>query len=168
MKSRLKHAVMLALAASAALAATAAAAEVVVYQSANAEPYYYDAATGEYHYGLPPATEGYVVEDSMPYYVMQPDTYYVGGTDDVYYVEPPVTVYGPRDESVAITNDVVDAIASDGRVAGKIGVSTFRNEVTLNGRVGTNGQRAIAESDAYSVDGVNRVNNQLHSAVGEW
>ena len=168
MNSRIKHAVMLALAAVAALAATTATADVVVYQSTDAGPYYFDAATGEYHYGLPPATDAYVVEDSMPYYVVQPDPYYVGGTDDVYYVEPPITVYGPRNEDVAINNDVVDMIASDARVAGKIGVTTYRREVTLNGRVGTNEQRNIAETDAYSVDGVDRVNNRLHAAVGEW
>ena len=178
MKTGMKRVVTLTVAAIAAFAATAAAAaDVVVYRSADNGPYYFDAVTGEYHYGLPPATDTYVVEESMPYYVarpdpgyyvVQPEPYYVGSADDVYYVEPPITVYSPRDEDVAINNDVVDTIASDARVSGKIGVQTFRREVTLNGRVGTNGQRTIAETDAYSVDGVDRVNNKLHAAVGEW
>lgn len=168
MSSRIKHAVMFAMAAVAALAATGAAAETVVAYSDASEPYYYDAVTGEYHYGPPPATDSYVVENSMPYYVVHPDDYYVGGTDDVYYVEPAITVYGPRDEDVAINNDVVDAIASDPRVNGRIGVTTFRRQVRLDGRVGTNEQRNIAETDAYNVDGVDRVENQLHAAVGEW
>ena len=65
-------------------------------------------------------------------------------------------------EDEAITNDVVASLASDPRLDdGLIGVETFRNEVTLTGRVGALRHVDIAESRAAEVPGVREVHNHL-------
>ena len=89
-----------------------------------------------------------------------PDTTYY------YYTEPAIIVDAPRSVDQAITNDVVDRIASDPRVSGNIGVSTYNSTVELTGRVTSSGQADIAARDARSVDGVRDVQNNLQARVG--
>ena len=112
------------------------------------------------------------------YVVTQPATtyYYVPSTNDyayvpsattVYYEEPPIVVQAPPVTSdEAINADVVDTLASDPRLSGRIGTDTFNGNVTLNGRVGTPFQAQLAEQDARSVDGVNDVDNRIRPVVG--
>ena len=98
------------------------------------------------------------------YYSAEPSYNY---TEPVYYYsEPAIIVDAPRSEDQAITNDVVDRIASDPRVSGNIGVSTYRNKVELTGRVTNSGQAEIAGRDARSVEGVMDVQNNLQARVG--
>jgi osmotically-inducible protein OsmY len=83
------------------------------------------------------------------------------------YFEPPVIVTAPASTDQAINDDVVDTIANDPRISGRIGSDTFNGNVTLNGRVGTPFQAQMAEQDAKSVDGVNDVDNRIRPVVGE-
>ena len=128
-----------------AAAAMPALAEVVEYR------YYYPAPTTTYYYTEPATT----------YYYPAPVT-------EVYYRAPDVVVTAPRyyNDDLRITDDVVGVLASDSRLSGKIGVETWRNDVTLTGRVSTPGQARIAERDAKSVSGVRDVSNQLRTSVG--
>ena len=116
-----------------------------------ARDYYYDPVRGEYYYYAPaPATT---------YYYTAPATTY-------YYTEPAIIVDAPRSVDQAITNDVVDKIASDPRISGNISVSTYNSKVELTGRVTNAGQAEIAGRDARSVDGVTDVQNNLQARVG--
>lgn len=93
-----------------------------------------------------------------------------------YYHEPPVvevrtapaiTVEAPvLTEDQAITEDVVDLLASNPRLTGTIGVETKDNDVTLSGSLTTPGQVRRAIRDTRSVAGVRTVNNELRSKVG--
>jgi hypothetical protein len=117
-----------------------------------------------------PATTYYAPATSNTYYyVPSTDTYYVvPATNDVVYTEAPIAVYADRaTNDELITDDVGFAIASDPRISGTIGIDTFNSDVTLTGRVGTRGQKDLAEQDAKGVDGVYDVDNQLHARVGE-
>ena len=122
----------------------AAAGLLVALPAASAELVEY------YHYVPPPATTYYVVPEPT------------------YYVAPTVTVTAPRyDEQQRITYDVVDTLAADPYLSGKIGVQTDRdNEVELTGIVTTPGQARRAQRDAQSVYGVNNVRNELRTRVG--
>lgn len=80
----------------------------------------------------------------------------------------PVAVYSQStSEDQAITNEVVDKIASDPTLSGKIGVETLRGKVTLTGRVTTPGEELRAERDARSVESVRDVESLVHTRVGE-
>jgi hypothetical protein len=84
-------------------------------------------------------------------------------------VREAIIVNAPRmTQDQAITNDVVDRIASDPRISGQVGVETYRNTVTLTGKVLSPNQADIAASDARSVPGVREVNNELRSRVGNF
>ena len=98
----------------------------------------------------------YVTTDTAPRY------YYY------YEAAPPVTVYAPRyyDEDDRITADVVDTLAYDPRLSGRIGVDSYNGRVQLTGRVATPGQMRIAQQDAMSVPGVREVSNELRPRVG--
>ncbi|HET6265220.1 MAG TPA: BON domain-containing protein [Usitatibacter sp.] len=123
-------------------------------------------AVAEVIYYVAPATTYYYTEPATTYYYIEPaPTYYY--TTPV-YTAPDVVVTAPRyySDDVRITEDVVGVLASDSRLSGKIGVDTWRNDVTLTGRVSTPGQARIAERDAKSVDGVREVRNQLRTSVG--
>ncbi|HSN21849.1 MAG TPA: BON domain-containing protein [Usitatibacter sp.] len=107
--------------------------------------------------------EAPVVDHSVP-----AGTYYV---EEPSYVEAPIVVIAPaQGEDALITRDVVDTIANDPRIPGdpgvNIGVSTFRNDVTLTGRVITPRQGEIAAEDAHSVDGVRDVYSDIRPRVG--
>ena len=83
------------------------------------------------------------------------------------YSEPDIVVTAPRArEDDLITMDVVDRIATDPRISGQVGVDTYRNNVTLTGRVTTPGMVDRAERDAKSVPGVREVENRLRPRVG--
>ena len=105
------------------------------------------------------------------YYFTDPPTYYYTEPARVTYIEPlpateQIVVTAPRDTDAAIADDVAYVIASDRRISGKIGVETFRGDVTLTGRVVTPGQAERAARDARSVDGVREVQNLLSPRVG--
>ena len=121
-------------------------------------------------YTIPTGRDYYYVPSTDPYYVVPPNYYYTEPAPTYYYVEPPITVQAPRyySDDRQITNDVVDVIAGDPRITGNIGVQTYRNEVTLSGRVSTPGQRDRAGVDARSVDGVADVQNLIKPRVGDY
>lgn len=138
----------LAAAALAGLAVPAFAAETIVIETAPTTTYY-AAPVDDY---VPPTTTYY---------------YYEPATTQVYHSEPPIVVTEPRaTEDELITRDVVDTLANDPRLSGRIGVETNDREVELSGVVGTWGQALRAERDAKSVDGVRNVHNTLSPRVG--
>jgi hypothetical protein len=140
MKLRAKYLAPLALATLASAAAAAAFAQdtVIVYTTPRPADYYY-------------------VPDAMDYYYEAPVDYYA----------PPIRVYRRRaTEDQLITQDVVDELADDPRLSGRIGVETYRSEVTLRGRVSTPGQADRAGRDASRVAGVSDVHNELRPSVG--
>lgn len=123
------------------------------YESDSLARYYYSDSTPTYYYTAPvydPAPRSY---DPAPVTVV--------------YEAPPITVTAPRlTEDEAITRDVVDTIASDPRISGRIGVETRRNTVALSGVVTSSRQADLAARDAQSVPGVWEVNNGLRTRVG--
>jgi hypothetical protein len=131
------------MAAAGAFAAPAIAADVVEIRTAPTTTYYYTSPAGtEYYYDPVSRTYHYYRIDSA--------------TPPIIVEAPPLT------EDEAITNDVVASLASDPRLdEGQIGVETFRNEVTLTGRVGTLRHVDIAENRAATVPGVREVHNHL-------
>jgi len=93
--------------------------------------------------------------------------YYTAPPSPVVYYEPPVVVTAPRaTEDQLITYDVLDTLANDSRISGRIGVETRDNVVELTGVVTTPGQARRASRDAMSVDGVKYVRNNLDTRVG--
>lgn len=87
--------------------------------------------------------------------------------EPVTFVADEIVVTAPRaTEDDLIAADVVDRIASDPRVSGTVGVDTWRNDVTLTGRVATRGQADRAERDARGAAGVREVNNLIRPSVG--
>jgi osmotically-inducible protein OsmY len=85
----------------------------------------------------------------------------------VTYTEPDIVVTAPRPtDDQLITDEVIDRIATNGRISGRVDVETYRRDVTLRGRVTTPGQADRAEREARSVDGVRDVNNLLRTRVG--
>ncbi len=133
------------LGAAATFAPAGFAAEVVEVTTVNPNP-----TLAEYYYAPAPAT-----------------THYYTPTVTEVYEAPRVTVIAPPlTEDEAITEDVMDVLAHDRRLSGRIGVETHRNTVTLSGRVLSSRQIDLAESDARSVPGVRDVNNELRPLVG--
>ena len=110
------------------------------------------------------------------YYVPSSTATYTPPLASYYYYEPTVvevrtapaiTVEAPLlTEDQAITEDVVDLLASNPYLSGNIGVETRDNDVTLSGSVATPGQVRRAIRDTKSVAGVRTVNNELRSKVG--
>ena len=126
-----------------------------------------------------PALASHIVEvyttptGSTVYYQVPHETYYYVEPRTTYYYEPsvayapPIIVDAPYvTTDQAITNDVVDVLATDPRLSGKIGVVTEDRSVRLTGRVATPGQARIAGLDAQGVDGVREVRNELRTRVG--
>lgn len=139
-------------AALAGMAIPAAAQQVIHIYTAPA------ATVTEYSYPAPAAT---VTEYS---YVQPAETYYYTTTD---YSAPPIIVTAPRmTEDELINRDVVDVLAHDPYLSGRIGVETVDNDVTLSGSVTTPGQVRRAERNAMQVAGVRDVNNELRARVG--
>jgi osmotically-inducible protein OsmY len=81
--------------------------------------------------------------------------------------EPPIVVTESRaTDDALITGEVVDTLAADPRLSGRIGVQTLDREVELTGIVTTAGQSRQAERDARSVYGVRSVSNKLATRIG--
>lgn len=108
-------------------------------------------------------------EPTTTYYAVPADEQYVPPTTYYYYTEPttrvydepPIVVTPPATDDQRITEDVVDTLASDPRLSGRIGVETQDQNVELSGVVTTAGQARRAERDARSVYGVHDVQNNL-------
>ena len=161
--------IKLAAALTATLAVAAAptfAREVVVYSTAPST-YYYVPAERTYYY-VPAERTYYYAPDTTTYYTPPLTTYYDQPvvTTRIYEANR-IEVEAPRySTDQRITNDVVDVLATDPRLSGKIGVVTDDRTVHLTGRVTTPGQADIASRDAMSVDGVREVRNELRTRVG--
>lgn len=85
-----------------------------------------------------------------------------------HYALPSTVVTAPRpSDDELLRTAVVDRLAADGRLSGRIGVETYRHVVSLTGRVATPGQRDHAEAVTRSVDGVWDVQNFIRTRVGE-
>ena len=82
------------------------------------------------------------------------------------YVAPSTFVTANRSEDQAITAAVIDRIAADPLISGRVGVDTQRNVVTLSGRVATPVQADRAAWHAMRTAGVREVDNQLRSHPG--
>ncbi len=81
--------------------------------------------------------------------------------------QPAIVVTAPRlTGDQRITADVAAQLADDPTISGYIGVSTFDNKVTLQGRTTTTEQAERAATDARSVAGVREVENFLTARVG--
>lgn len=115
-----------------------------------------------------------VVYDS-PYYYEAPAVTYVQPAPTITYVEPApvapqpaIIVTAPRDadEDYLINSGVADTIAADPSIRGHVETQTWRNKVTLGGRVTTPGMVDRVERDARSVDGVRDVENLVRPMVG--
>ena len=65
-----------------------------------------------------------------------------------------------------IQADVMDRLARNGNLSGKIGVETRDAVVVLTGYTTTAGQAYRAGRDARSVDGVRSVDNQIRPRIG--
>jgi hypothetical protein len=121
-------------------------------------------------------TTYYVVPDGAAgdtrayYYVTQGPQYIYttpAPTTEVIYEEPPITVEAPRlTEDQRITGDVVDTLANDPWLSGRIGVETRDRDVNLTGTVTTPGQIRRAVRGARSVPGVDHVTSELRPRVG--
>jgi hypothetical protein len=72
----------------------------------------------------------------------------------------------PISEDEAINRDVVERLASNQRLSGKIGVQTRNREVTLTGLVNTRGQALLAGREAGSIRNVAYVDNRIRNKVG--
>jgi hypothetical protein len=149
---------VLVLATGAALGAPAFADEAI-YQSSNGTAYVWD-----------PATQTYVERPAVVYdrvYSAPPVTYVVPAQSVTY--ENPIIVTAPSraEEDSLINGEVADRLADDPSLRGHIETQTFRNTVTLGGRVTTPGMVDRAERDAKSVEGVRDVENRLRPSVGE-
>lgn len=113
-----------------------------------------------YTYPAPPSAT--YIEPRATY--VEPSVTYVGPAT---YAGPDIVVTAPRlSEDQLITRDVADRIASNPTLSGRIGVETYRNDVTLTGRTVTQGQAERAEREARSVDGVREVTNLVRPRVG--
>jgi hypothetical protein len=118
---------------------------------AMAQDFYTPPPTTTYYY-TPPATTTY---------------YYTPVVIERVYEEPPITVTAPyMTEDQRITGNVVEVLADDPRLSGRIGVETRDNDVTLSGVVTTPGQARRAARDAQAVYGVRNVTNDLGTRVG--
>lgn len=166
----------LALAAGAAIAAPAFAETVTYYlwdpvtrsyverSLERSEPL--PAATVTYPYTEPGVTRYVEPSPTVTYVEPAPTVTYVEPTARADHVAPDIVVTAPRSEDEAITDEVVTRIATHPRITGTVGVETFRNDVTLTGRVSTPGQSRLAQQEAYSVAGVDEVHNLIRPRVG--
>ena len=78
-----------------------------------------------------------------------------------------VTVTAPRpSKDEMLRNAVMERLSSDARLQGRIGVEAYQHTVSLTGRVMSVSQADRAESMARSVDGVWDVNNYITARVG--
>ncbi len=108
-----------------------------------------------------PATESPAAPATAPIVAAPPK-------DIEHYSLPSLSVTAPRlGEDELLRNAVMDRLAADSRLAGRIGVESDRHVVSLTGRVTTTLQKERAETIARGVEGVRDVNNYLKARVGE-
>jgi len=148
MNARLKLAVPLMLATTAALAATGYAnmnaSEASTPQAPVAQPY------------VAPAGDAAIAQPAGN--AVQPVQY---------STRESVTVTAPRPSNdELLRNAVMDRLSGDARLQGRIGVEAYRHTVSLTGRVMSTSQVDRAESLARGVDGVWDVNNYITARVG--
>jgi hypothetical protein len=118
------------------------------------------------YYAPPERVTTYQWDPVLGTYVQRTTVYYEEPAI-VAYAEPPIIVTAPRlTEDQAITGEVIDRIASDPGISGRVGVDTYRNTVTLSGRVGTPWQADKAARHAQNTPGVREVNNELRARIG--
>lgn len=87
--------------------------------------------------------------------------------DIEHYSLPSMSVTAPRlSEDERLRNAVMDRLAADSHIHGLIGVESYRNVVSLTGRVTTTLQKERAETIARGIEGVRDVNNYLTARVG--
>lgn len=103
-------------------------------------------------------------------YNLPATTYYVetapATTYYVVYESPPIVVEAPAlTADQAINNDVIDRLAGNPRLTGRIGVETYDRNVELTGVVTNPRQAELAERDARSVSGVRSVQNDLRTRL---
>ena len=155
---------------------------VIAAGAALAAPAFADTVSTTYYWDAP--TQSYVqqqtlIRDGNPYNVTYLSGIYVGGPlteptttytyvepTRVVYTEPPIIVTSPMSQDQAITNEVVDRIASDPTIHGRVGVDTYMDKVTLSGRVGTPWQAEKAQTHAQNTPGVREVDNQIRARIG--
>ena len=117
-----------------------------------------------------PATTTYRYHEPVTtyYYVERPGTtHYREPVVTEVYRSPEVVVTAPAlTQDQAITDDVIDTIASNPGVSGRVAVETRDNNVSLSGVVGTPGQARSVIRDAQSVPGVRNVESGLRTRVG--
>lgn len=148
-------------AAALATAAIPAAAAVEVVETYDLQPRTYT---------VEPVTTTYVVP-SRAYYSAPASTttyYYTSPSlNEVYYQSPDAILVEapPLSGDQAITHDVVDRIASNPKISGRVGVETYDGNAELTGRVTNPRQAELAERDARSVDGVRDVRNELRTRL---
>ena len=171
----MKRIALLAVAVASAVAAPAMADGVRYYGSAApVTTYVWDPATGSYierealvYDEVPAPAPGATVTYSAPATYSAPVTYYTAPSEVSYNDE--IVVEAPRaNQDDLISADVADRIATDPRIGGVIGVDTYRNNVTLTGRVATQAQADRAGSHAQATDGVRDVNNLIRARVGNF
>jgi hypothetical protein len=142
-----------------AAAAPGFAAEVVEIVS-PATTYYYVPAPSDTR------TYYYVTEGPTYSYRAPTVTYSAPTVTEVIYESSPIIVEAPRTEDQRITNDVVNTLANDPYLSGRIAVQTYERDVNLSGSVTTPGQVRRAVRNAKSVWGVENVTNELRPRVG--
>lgn len=159
MNARLKLAVPLMLATTAALAATGYAnrnmSEESIVPTPQSEPYVAPADNA----AIAPSAE-----DS----IAAPPAAIESAPAPQQYTGESVTVTAPRPSNdELLRNAVMDRISGDARLSGRVGVEAYRHTVSLTGRVMSDMQVDRAETLARSVDGVWDVNNYLSARVGK-
>lgn len=160
-------------AAVASTAAPALAAQVI--ETYNLEPvtttyvapattYYYVApARTEPYYNAPLRTGTYSTQPGIREVYEAPASYY---TRPGVREAPAIIVEAPtltRDQ--AINDDVVDRLASNPKLSGRIGVDTYDRNVELTGVVTNPRQAELAERDARGIAGVRDVQNELRTRL---
>jgi hypothetical protein len=154
---------------------------VIAAGAALATPAFADTVTTTYYWDAPSQSyvmQQTVVADGNPYGVTYLPATYVGPAASptvtytyvepasVAYREPTIIVTAPISEDQAINNEVMDRIASDPTIHGRVGVGTYMDKVTLSGRVGTPWQAEKAQRHAQNTPGVVEVDNQIRARIG--
>jgi len=153
MNARMKLALPLMLATTAALAATGIATQTSSDMSS--------ARTSETHPYVQSSAQASVEAPAAP--VAEPTAAPVIERRAHRRVE--VNAPRPSDDEL-LRNAVMDRLSGDRNLGGRIGVESYRHTVSLTGRVTTAGQVERAEMLARSVEGVRDVNNYLTARVG--
>ena len=86
---------------------------------------------------------------------------------EIAQTEDSITITKPRlTEDQRIHAEVMEVLAANPRLTGRIGVESHDSVVHLSGYVATPGQVGLAERDARSVRGVRAVQNEIQSRIG--